>query len=298
MGKEVQFFNRYTQKLEQEQVYGEAFLRFLYSSAVGKLALNQVVKRKAVSDLYGWLMRWPSSKKKIKPFVEKYQIDTSMCVKQLNEFTSFNDFFTRQLKINARPIAVGPQKVVFPADGRHLYIPNLSKLPSFFVKGQQLTLKTLLQNEKLAQKFKDGVMVISRLAPVDYHRFHFPCNSRIQRIYLIKGDYKSVNPIATRERIAILCENKRIVSVLQSEDLGPFLMVEVGATCVGSITQTAEVGRIYYKGEEKGFFSFGGSTVITIFQKNKIRFAEDLCENSGNGIELYALMGDGMGIRI
>ncbi|MDR0418036.1 MAG: archaetidylserine decarboxylase [Puniceicoccales bacterium] len=298
MGGKIKFYNRYTKSFEEEFIYGEPFLKLLYHSKVGKLALNQVIKRKLFSRIYGHLMRNAHSRRKIKPFIERYKIDSSVFEKKVENFISFDDFFTRKLKKTARPIAVENQKIIFPCDGRHLLIENIKKLPSFFVKGQKFDLKSLLQNEELFAQFKDGQILISRLCPTDYHRFHFPCNAVIRKIYRVNGDYLSVNPIATKKRIAIFFENKRIISVLQTEDVDQFLMVEVGATCVGSITQTAEVGRLYFKGEEKGYFSFGGSTVITIFQKNKISFAEDLRENSENGIEMFALMGDDMGVKI
>ncbi|MDR2200681.1 MAG: archaetidylserine decarboxylase, partial [Puniceicoccales bacterium] len=262
---------------------------------VGKLTLNQVVRRKLFSELYGRLMRRPSSRKKIRPFVDCYKIDTKICEKKLEDFLSFDDFFSRKLQKTARPIAVHSQKIIFPCDGRHLLVRDFKKLPPFFIKGQQFNLKKLLQNDELYERFKNGVAVISRLNPTDYHRFHFPCNAVIRRIYKVGGDYLSVNPIALRNRIAILFEKKRIVSVLQSEDVEQFLRVEIGATFVGSITQTAEVGRLYFKGEEKGYFSFGGSTVMTIFKENKVDFAEDLCEQSAEGMEIFALMGDEMG---
>jgi phosphatidylserine decarboxylase len=298
MGDKIKFYNGYTQSLEEESIHGERFLRLLYGSKLGKLALNQVIKRKLFSRIYGYFMRHGYSRRKIKPFIERYKIDSSMFEKKVEDFISFDDFFTRRLNKTARPIAVENQKLIFPCDGRHLLIENIKKLPSFFVKGQKFNLKSLLQNEELLARFKDGQVLISRLCPTDYHRFHFPCNAIIRKIYRVNGDYLSVNPIATKKRIAIFFENKRIISVLQTEDVDQFLMIEVGATCVGSITQTAEVGRLYFKGEEKGYFSFGGSTVIAIFQKNKVNFSEDLRKNSENGIETFALMGDAMGVKI
>ncbi|MDR1435325.1 MAG: archaetidylserine decarboxylase [Puniceicoccales bacterium] len=297
MGDKIKFYNRYTKSLEEEYVYGESFLRFLYNSRLGQLALNQLVRRKIFSTIYGRLMRFSASKGKIRPFIERYKIDPQMFEKKVEDFESFDDFFLRKLKKNARPIAVDAQKIVFPCDGRHLLIENFQKLPAFFVKGQKFNLQKLLQNEELFGRFRNGVGVISRLCPVDYHRFHFPCDAVIRKIYRVGGDYLSVNPIATKKRVAIFFENKRIVSILQSNDVDQFLIIEVGATCVGSITQTAEVGRLYFKGEEKGYFSFGGSTIITIFQEKKINFTEDLRQNSRNGIETFAFMGDEMGMK-
>lgn len=298
MGSRIKFYNRYTKSLEDEVVFGEHFLRFLYSSKLGKLALNQLIKRKIFTEVYGRLMRRPASRKHIEPFIKKYNIDTSVFEKDVQSFASFDDFFSRKLKISARPITVMPGTIAFPTDGRHLVLDDIRKLPLFFVKGQKFDIRALLRDDTLAKIFSDGAAVISRLCPADYHRFHFPCNAVIRRIYKVSGDYRSVNPISTRGHISTFFENKRIVSVLQSEDIGTVLMVEIGATCVGRIIQTAKVGKLYSKGEEKGYFGFGGSTVITIFQKNKVHFSDDLRENTKNGIETFAFMGDCMGVKI
>jgi phosphatidylserine decarboxylase len=295
MERAIKIYNRYTKSLEEEVVCGEFFLKLLYHSAVGRLALHYLIKRKIFSKIYGYFMRHSLSKKRIRPFVERHKIDMLTAEKKIEDFANFDDFFSRKLKKDARPIAVDHRKIIFPCDGRHLLIENFKKLPSFYVKGQKFDLQKLLRNDELLERFRDGSAVISRLCPTDYHRFHFPCDAVIRKIYKVNGDYFSVNPIAICSKILIFFENKRIVSVLQSRDVDQFLMVEVGATCVGSIAQTAEVGRLYFKGEEKGFFSFGGSTIITIFQKNKVIFAEDLCQNSANGIEMFAFMGDDMG---
>jgi phosphatidylserine decarboxylase len=291
----VKFYNRYTKSLEREVIYGEFFLKLLYHSSIGRLATRHLIGRKVFSKVFGYFMRQPLSRKRIRPFVERYKVDMLTVEKKIEDFRNFNEFFSRKLKKDARPIAVDHRKIVFPCDGRHLLIEHFGKLPSFFVKGQRFNLKTLLQNDELFERFREGSAVISRLCPLDYHRFHFPSDAVIRKIYQVSGGYFSVNPIVTCSKISVLLENKRIVSILQSRDIDQFLMIEIGATCVGSITQTAEVGRLYFKGEEKGFFSFGGSTIMTIFQKNKIRFAEDLRQNSANGIEMFAFMGDDMG---
>ncbi|MDR2812226.1 MAG: archaetidylserine decarboxylase [Puniceicoccales bacterium] len=291
----VEFYNRYTKSLEREIIYSEFFLKLLYHSSLGRWATRHLIGQKIFSRIFGYLMRHPLSRTKIRPFVERYKIDMLTVEKKIEDFRNFDEFFSRKLKKDARPIAVDHRKIAFPCDGRHLLIENFEKVPSFFIKGQRFNLKTLLQNDELFERFREGSAVISRLCPVDYHRFHFPCDAVIRKIYQVSGDYFSVSPIATRSRISILFENKRIVSILHSQDVDQFLMVEIGATCVGSIIQTAEVGRLYFKGEEKGFFCFGGSTIMTIFQKNKIRFAEDLCQNSAKGIEMFAFMGDNMG---
>jgi phosphatidylserine decarboxylase len=294
----VSVFNRYTKLVEIEPVYGEAYLKWLYFSPIGELTLNLLVKRKFVSSIFGTYMRSKRSKNKIVPFIEKYNISTESFEKKVDDFFSFDDFFSRKLKKTARPVVTEDGHVVFPCDGRHLVIENTYDLPPFFVKGQKFDINSLLLNKQLLGRIRDGSVVISRLNPIDYHRFHFPCNCVPTQHYSINGDYLSVNPIVTKEFFKIFLQNRREVTLLETDDIGHIVMVEVGATFVGSIYQTFDLGGKYYAGQEKGYFGFGGSTIITIFEKHKIKFSDDIIENSRKGMETYVLMGDSMGTKV
>jgi phosphatidylserine decarboxylase len=184
---------------------------------------------------------------------------------------------------------------VLPADGRHLVFPDVDAAEGFYVKGAKFSRRELLGDAALAQTFAGGAMVISRLAPVDYHRFHFPCAGVPGEARLINGWLYSVNPLALRRNIRYLVQNKRYVTLVESPVFGTVAMVEVGATAVGRVTQTHVPGRAVAKGEEKGVFAFGGSCVITLFQAGRIAFYGDLVEQSAQNIETYARMGDWLG---
>ena len=212
----------------------------------------------------------------------------------LHTFRSFNQFFYRKLKPNARPISREPNSIVFPADGRHLVLPDLSKAKNIYAKGQKFCLASLLGDLPLSEKFQNGSMVISRLCPVDYHRFHAPCRGTIKSRTLVNGFLYSVNPIALRKKISVFWENKRCLSILQNEKCGDILQLMVGATCVGSIHWTSQIGESLNKGDEQGFFSFGGSCVITIFPPSSVRFNDSIIEKSGQCIETYAKFGEEM----
>lgn len=235
-----------------------------------------------------------SSCKKIAPFISKYQLNPDEFALGTSDFKSFNDFFYRKLKPEARPIDGSSSVVVFPADGRHLCIPRIAESQGLFVKGQMFSLRELLGDDRLFQKFESGSLLLSRLCPVDYHRFHFPTSGTPGCTKLIRGPLYSVNPIALRQNINILATNKRCITELQSELFGSVLLIEVGATCVGSICQTFETGKSVAKGDEKGFFQFGGSSTITIFEPNRIRFDDDLVFHSSQQREVFAHMGDSM----
>jgi phosphatidylserine decarboxylase len=292
MAEPIVFFDRYKQQLETEVVYGEGFLRWAYEHAVGGVATQVLVKRAIFSQWYGWRMNQPKSRELIAPFIERYGIEVEEMKRSPGEFEHFNAFFARELKDNARPVDKAEHAVVFPADGRHFVIPDIAENDGIFVKGTSFDLEELLDDPSLAKKFAHGLMLISRLCPVDYHRFHFPWEGVPGAPRLINGDLYSVSPIALRRRPSLLWENKRYVTRLQTEQLGEVLVLDVGATCVGTVVSTFEPGRRVEKGDEKGYFLFGGSCVITIFEPGRVVFEADLLEHSAQRREVYARMGD------
>lgn len=303
----TQFYNRYTKQIETEKIFGEAWLRFAYENPVGRFFLWALVKRKFFSWHYGWKMNWRSSSRRVLPFIIDYGLEDAAqkeFTKSIFDYRTFNDFFTRSLKREARPIAEGDDVAVFPADGRHLVFPDVDKAGGFYVKGSKFALEDLLgeghlpaEQRELARKFAGGAMVISRLCPVDYHRFHFAASGKAGAARLIKGALYSVHPIALRRRIEYLVQNKRMITLVETDAFGTMASIEVGATNVGSIVQTFPEDFLVKKGEEKGLFKFGGSCVITLFEKGRITFDADLVAQSAECMETFAKMGDRMGVR-
>jgi phosphatidylserine decarboxylase len=291
----IQFYNRTTGEVETEVVYGEQWLRWILFNPFGQIALHAVAKRAWFSRWYGWRMNSTGSASRVKPFIEQYNIAESEHVKTANEFTSFNDFFYRKLKPEARPVDAADDSAVFPADGRHLGFAKASAVEGVFVKGQRFNLSKLLGDQKLAERFADGAAVFSRLCPVDYHRFHFPVAGIPGEARLINGPLYSVNPLALRDRLSILWENKRFITEIESEQFGKVLMLEIGATNVGSVNHTFVPTRPVAKGEEKGYFAFGGSATLTLFEPGRVKLDEDLLEQSAQQRELYAKVGDRLG---
>ncbi|XZE20227.1 archaetidylserine decarboxylase [Pirellulaceae bacterium SH449] len=294
---EIHFFDRYSRTIKTEKVYGDRALRWIYSTVLGRISLNLLVKRAIFSRWYGWKMDHASSREKIGPFIEQFELDPDEFAEEWRDFKSFNEFFYRRLKPDARPIDRDPNSIVFPADGRHLCIPDLSHTDGLFVKGQMFRLEELLGSTELANRYSRGSLLLSRLCPVDYHRFHFPAEGQVGESRLIKGPLFSVNPIALRQNIRILATNKRSITELESERFGKVLLIEVGATCVGSICQTYRAGTTARKGDEKGYFKFGGSSTITIFEPGVMRFDDDLIEHSAQLREVFGRMGDRIGSK-
>ncbi|MEZ5326851.1 MAG: phosphatidylserine decarboxylase [Verrucomicrobiales bacterium] len=147
MSEPVTYYNRYTGKIETEQIYGEKPLRWVYETGLGQLSLNLFVKRPFFSALYGHRMSKPASRSRVAPFIADYGLDPSEFADSPDSFQSFNEFFYRKLKPDARPVCDVPGSVAFPADGRHLAVPDLSTGDRFFVKGQQFDLVSLLGSQ-------------------------------------------------------------------------------------------------------------------------------------------------------
>ena len=298
----ISYIDRKTGRIEKEEVYGENAVRLLYgnsllSRTVGRLILQLFAKWPPLSWFYGFLQKRKSSAKKIAPFIAHYGVDVKEFVETPESFHSFNDFFVRHLKPEARPIAQGKNEAIIPADGRYKFFPKIVNSSQFLVKDTLFDLKKLLQDEKEAALFENGSLVMARLCPTDCHRFYFPFDCIPSKSRLINGKLFSVNPIATKNNPWIWTENRRVVTLLQSELFGTCAYIEVGATNVGSIIQTFTPNIFYTKGAEKGYFSFGGSAILLLFEKNRISFAPDL-RTGPSGLEIRCLIGEVLGTAI
>ena len=293
----ITYFDRYTKTLKEESIYGEAALRFTYETVPGRTLANLFFSRPFLSQLFGWWMKRPSSRSRIKPFVEQYGLDKTEFEEALDHFTSFNDFFIRRLKASARPVDPDPRTIVFPADGRHLGWQQLGAEQGVFVKGQRWNLAALLDNDAaLMERFAGGSLVLSRLCPVDYHHFHFPVSGHILESRWMGQKLFSVSPIALRRRLGYLWENKRCLTRCGTDGIGEVCFIAVGATNVGSIRfHSLSSGHTFRKGAANGWFEFGGSSVITLFEPGRVDLSPDLRDLTADGMELYAHVGDTMG---
>lgn len=293
----IRYINRESGKLEEEKVYGERALYFLYGkkSWLGTILCKILAHFTFFSHFYGFLQKRPSSKKKIVPFIEKYHLDPNEFLEPVSSFATFNDFFIRKLKPQARPIAKGIDIAIIPADGRYLFYQHIENCDGFIVKDKKFTLDQLIKDKALSASFVNGSMIIARLCPLDYHRFHFPCDCLPGKTVHVNGPLYSVNPIAIKQNIAILAENKRACTLLKTKERGNILYMEVGATSVGSIHQTYQPNRFTLKGAEKGYFCFGGSTLILLFEEGRLEIDQDLICASKEHIEIYCKMGQSMG---
>jgi len=290
---QIQFVLRGSKSIQTEKVFGEKWLIWLYHNPFGNLATQTIIKRKFISEYYGKQMDKKSSKSKIEPFIEQYDIDMSIVLGK--NFENFNDFFVRKLKPNARPIDKNQGVVISPADGKILGYQNIER-SDFIVKGYKFNLGEFLLDETLAKKFEGGSLLIIRLCPTDYHRYHFPISGKITKSQKIQGSYYSVSPTAIKKMVELFCLNKREYTLITTENFGDVLMSEIGATMVGSIISTYDQIDIK-KGQEKGYFKFGGSSIILLFEKNKILIDEDILENTQKRLETQVFWGERIAIK-
>jgi len=291
--------DRKTGDKKKEVVAGDRFLRWMYSTSSGNSILQLIVKKKLFSSLYGILQDVPFSKRKITSFANQLDIKMDEAeIENVLEYKNFNDFFARKLKKEARPICNKEDSLISPADGRVLGYENIKMDEIIQVKGSIYKLEELFQDKKLAGQYDGGICVVVRLCPSDYHRFHFPDSGVSYYSKKIDGNYYSVNPIALNKIAQVYCQNKREITLFNSDHFGEVVLMEVGATCVGSIIQTYEEGKKVKKGDEKGYFKFGGSTVIMFLQKDIVKIDDDIIKNTKDGIETKVDMGEKIGKNI
>ncbi len=290
---QIKFIDRKTGEIKIETPPAERTLKFTYNNPFGRKTLLHIIKRRFISQIYGKRMNKSSSTKIIPNFIKQFNINTNEFQKSVSEFTSFNDFFYRKLKPNARKIEKG---LISPSDGRLLAFENISDIRNFFVKGREFTLPEFLADYDLAEKYKNSSLLILRLAPNDYHRFHFPYDGIPSKTTRIRGKYFSVSPYALASNFTkVFCENKREFCILSTKEKGDILIAPIGATMVGSIFKTYNPNEPVTKGDEMGYFAFGGSTIVMLIDKDKITIDTDILENTRNKMETFVKMGESIG---
>lgn len=290
--------SRATGAVFEEKVLGRASLNWAYGTPSGRLFIAAIGKRPWFSALYGAYLKSGLTRKKIEPFARDFGVDLEEAVVPPGGFRSFNDFFIRKLRPSARPLAGDEDTAVLPADARHLAYPDSRAPDGFIVKGRRFTVAELLDDAPLAREFEGGALVISRLCPVDYHRYHFPCTGVAGEPRTINGPLFSVSPVALRLHVGYLAENKRVVTLIESDRFGRVAIVEIGATMVGAIRQSFTPGERVAKGQEKGWFEFGGSCVVTLFQPGRLRLCDDLAASAAKHEETLARMGEPLGYAV
>lgn len=285
----IKYIDRSSGKLCTECVMGQGALNFAYNTLAGRCLWGLLFNTGLLSRLMGIFYDSPLSHNSIKSLLAIPGLNAAEAEKEWQNYKSFNDFFTRRLKPGSRKAAVGDNILCSPSDGRILVYPDIAPDAPMPVKGAMRSLNQLCGESLPANSYSVAVI---RLAPIDYHRYHYPCDCKNHGdIKKIPGKYHSVNPVAFKKAPDLFVENCRVVTRLYSQVFGEFFFLDVGAFGVGSIVNTSEVGE-HAKMDEKGFFKFGGSTVILIMESGKLCFDSDLVENSAVGTETLIRCGE------
>lgn len=277
-------------KLVKETGVSDSLIHIFYSTTVGRIARLLFVKG-AVNRISEWYYNSRWSARKIKPFIKKYQINMQDFVIPQNGFSSFNSFFTRQLKADARTIDDDQNSIVAMADSKLFVLPELKKDSYFMVKNITVNLDKIVGSEERAMSYYGGELFMFRLSMYDYHRFHFPFDCTPSAPIEIKGYYDTVSPLVYKYGIFPLINNHRYVIACSSEKFGEALIVLVGAFLVGKTVCTYQPNIFHKKGDETGYFTFGGSTVLLIFSPKKISISQVFLKNSQKSYETAVLMG-------
>ncbi|OJD15133.1 phosphatidylserine decarboxylase [Emergomyces pasteurianus Ep9510] len=295
--------DRITGQINEERmsVYVRLGIRLLYKGLKSRDMEKKRIRKmlKSLSIKQGKKYDDPSSASQIVPFINFHQLDMSEVLLPLNEFKSFNEFFYRALKPGARPCSApnNPRIVVSPADCRSVVFDRIDDATKIWVKGREFSVERLLGKAypEDAKRYKNGALGIFRLAPQDYHRFHIPVDGVMGTPKTIEGEYYTVNPMAIRSALDVYGENVRIIVPIDTVEYGRVMVICVGAMMVGSTVITREAGEKVARGEELGYFKFGGSTLLVLFEPGKMCYDSDLVGNSLGALETLVRVGMSIG---
>ncbi len=272
-----------------------ASLSRLYKKRYAKPVKSLLTSTSVPSKLSGKWAKSSVSRPFISRFIKAYNINVDEIEKPIRSYRTFNDFFIRKLKPGARPIAKDPTAIVSPADGNLLVVPNLHPDTPLSIKATTFSVEKMVQDSNLAQMFEGGVAVIVRIAPDDYHRVHFPIDGIPGVPRVITGRYETVNPIAHEVGIQPLTTNVRHVIEFNSDKASKMAIVLVGALLVGAIVETYQPGVRQRKSNEMGYYEYGGSTIVLLFQKDTVVIDSRFIEASKIGEETSVKMGQVIG---
>ncbi len=289
------YWDRNKQRLRLEKVVRENTLRWLYKNSLGRFITSNFFSRTLFNRLYGWVCNSSLSKKKIAPFIKRYNID----IHEFEEcsYGSFNEFFTRKLKSGMRTFDAMPDVLPAFAEGKCLAWDSLAQQQTLPVKGLSINAQLLLGQERLAAFFQNGPCIIIRLSPADYHRFHFCDSGRIIEYYQIPGKLHSVHTLALSVKKDIFYTNKRDITIQKTENFGLIAYVEIGAMTVGKTIQHYAPGCVVTRGMEKGYFSCGGSTIVIFGEEKAWRPDRELTHYTNKGLECFVTLGTLIGYK-
>ena len=284
----INVFDRKTKCIYTEEEYGKETLEFLYNKVFGRMLLKLFVVNRFYSKLNAISEKTRLSSRKIESFITKYNID--MIEYNEKKYKSFNEFFTRKKKKCFLKIDEDKKALISPCDGK-LQIFKIDDSLRLKVKGSTYRLEELLEDDTIVNRYRNGLCLVYRLSVDDYHRYCHIDSGQVLLNRCIKGKLHTVRPIAKRENV--FKENQREYAVLNTDNIGEMIYMEVGALQIGKINNHKR--NKFKKGQEKGFFSYGASTIVIIFPHNRVKIDEDILQMSRKNIETAVKYGEKVG---
>lgn len=273
----TKIYSRETKDFYEQKESGNLALKFLYKSILGRLILKLIINP-SISKISGKYNDSKSSKRKIKKFIKKNNINMDDFVEE--DYQNFNDFFTRTIKEEKRPMSHNPKRFISPADSKVLAYDITEDL-MLTIKDSTYSLNELVNNEEDLSEFKNGKCLVFRLCVEDYHHYCYPDSGRLLKHNSIEGKLHTVRSISSKYKI--YKENQREYSIIATDNFDKIIYIEVGAMMVGKIVNNIQ--EEFTKGEEKGYFKLGGSTIVILLKENQIILDKDIINNSKNDIE-------------
>lgn len=266
-------------------------LSFLYENLFGRIVLKCLTAR-WISVVAGKYLDSSMSKRLIPGFIKKNDIDMSQYVE--TEYPNFNEFFSRRIKPELRPIDENPNHLISPSDG-YLSVYRIKDGLVMPIKQSQYAVSDLLKDETLAKEFDGGLCLVFRLCVHHYHRYSFADSGKIISSKYIPGKFHTVRPIALRN-LPVFSENSRECTLIESDNFGKMVQTEVGAMLVGKI-HNHKIDT-FKRGDEKGCFLYGGSTIVLLLQKDKVELPEWVYDSASDTLEIPVKMGQCIGHKI
>jgi phosphatidylserine decarboxylase len=279
-------------RYEKEPICADRWMRLIYENPVGSATLPFLLKRKAVSRLYGMYCRTPMSARGIPRFIDQYNVDMTGFG---GTYKNYAEFFTREKKDVTFPAE--PHVLGSPCEGLVSAYTDIDPDKLIAAKGSFFTLSELFGDSALAREYQGGSMLRIRLTPANYHRIHFFDDGVISSSKFINGSLNSVSPLAVRRVARLYCRNKRAVISFSSVNFGETVMVEVGATCVGGIVHCFENGESVGRGRQTSYFKPGGSLLLIFFKNGMFSPGASLLEQTAGGYETKIMIGEELGVN-